>query len=54
MGTVRAPACGNIFIASFESKFIYPYTKEKGNVFTVQWWPLHEMEWHRKGAIEIY
>ena len=36
MGTVRAPACGNIFIASFESKFIYPYTKEKGNVFTVQ------------------
>ena len=32
MGTKCAPACTNIFMASFESKFIYPYIKE--NVIT--------------------
>ena len=29
MGTICAPAYANIFMASFESKFIYPYIKEK-------------------------
>ena len=29
MGTRCAPAYANIFMASFESKYIYPYIKEK-------------------------
>ena len=29
MGTICAPAYVNIFMASFESKFIYSYIKEK-------------------------
>ena len=35
MGTICAPAYANIFMASFESKFIYPYIKEK--VITFLW-----------------
>ena len=29
MGTICAPANANTFMARFESKFIYPYIKEK-------------------------
>ena len=29
MGTLYAPAHANIFMASFESKYVYPYIKEK-------------------------
>ena len=36
MGTICAPTYANVFMASFEPNFIYPYIKKKGyNVFTV-------------------
>ena len=33
MGTIRAPAYTNIFMANFELKYIYPYTKNKTKIF---------------------
>ena len=33
MGTICAPADANIFIASFELKYIYPYKKDKTKMF---------------------
>ena len=36
MGTVCTPAYANISMASFESKFIYPYVKESYHIFTVR------------------
>ena len=33
MGTVCAPAYTNIFMASFELKYIYPYIKDKTKMF---------------------
>ena len=33
MGTISAPAYGNIFMANFELEYIYPYIKDKTKMF---------------------
>ena len=37
-------------MGSFESKYIYPYTKEIANVFTVHWWTYSWYELAQKNS----
>ena len=53
MGTTCAPYYGNLFIASFESTFKYPYIKETVAPYKFHQWPPCQIDWLRRRTIEI-